>query len=75
MVARTAAVIVVVILMGCTTVPEVRVEKRPEPPIIVEPTLPALTGNSEDDLRNLADYILVLRARLREAIAVLESYR
>jgi len=70
--------VVFALLVGCSTPPpQVRVVAPPPPPVIEMPARPLLpeTATVEMKVRAIADYVLLLRARLEEAIIALEVYR
>lgn len=69
------AIAVVLLLTGCATT-DIRVEKVPEPPVVVKPARPDLVGQApSEQVRGLYDYILRLEAALQEALNGLEVYR
>jgi hypothetical protein len=70
-------VLILALLAGCATAPEVRIEKPPVPPVIEVPEKPIFPKDAPVDakLRSLVDYILVLRARLDDAVRALDVYR
>jgi len=69
--------LIVLLLGGCVSVPEVRVQEVPQPPVIEVPERPLIPkGTPENEvLRAVMDHILVLEGRLKEAIIALEVYR
>ena len=71
------AILLVLLLAGCaTTSPEVRVEKVPEPPVIIKPARPDLTGQPpSEQVRGLYDYILRVETALQEALNALNVYK
>jgi hypothetical protein len=69
-------VVLAIVLSGCATQPEVRVEKLPPPPTIIVPARPDLVGQPpSEQVRGVLDYILRLEAALMEALLALDVYR
>lgn len=62
---------------GCAHVaPDIRVEKVPEPPVIIKPARPDLVGQPPaEQVRGLYDYLLRLESTLEEALNALNVYR
>jgi hypothetical protein len=71
-----AIAVVLVIFTGCAhNEPLVRVEKVPPPPVIVVPSRPDLVGQPPaEQVRGLYDYVLLLEAKLAEALNALKVY-
>lgn len=65
--------IILLLLAGCASAPELRVERVPVPPTIEVPVLRNTTG--DDRILALAEYIAALKAALQSALVALEVYR
>jgi uncharacterized lipoprotein YajG len=69
--------LLILLLAGCATQPEIRVVKPPVPPVIVVPDKPVIPKDAaqSDKLKAIAEYVLELRTRLEQAIEALNVYR
>ena len=69
--------LLVLLLVGCAQVPEVRVTKVPEPPVIIAPEKPDIPDGTppSEVVRLVRLYILSLEESLSEALKALEVYR
>ncbi len=69
--------LITLLTASCATVPEVRVVRPVEPPVIEAPVRPNIPAGSEprEVLRAAAIYINELEATLRQALAALNIYR
>ena len=66
------------LLVGCShTEPLIRVQEVPQPPVIEVPERPYIPpGTPPNEIaRQVMDYVLVVEAKLKEAIAALNVYR
>jgi starvation-inducible outer membrane lipoprotein len=77
---NTILMTLVLVLSGCATAPEaIRVEKLPEPPVIVRPELAlskiTSTSTTDEVIQAYYEAVVKLQAALDEAIAALDAYR